>query len=407
MKPARLLLAALTVLVLLAAGSALLIGRAPDEERSQAGAPFGTSLSAAGGPSVTRAPFGRTAGGRPVTGYTLNNGRGVLVSFTTYGGRIVDVVTPDRDGKPGHVVLGFATQREYETTDARNQLYFGALIGRFANWIANGRFQLGGQRFQVPPTNPPHALHGGPQGFDKRVWTVEPQPTVDGIVSARLTYTSADGEQGFPGRLPVEVTYSLSPDGALTIGYRATTDKPTVVNLTNHMNFNLAGAGSPNGILEHDLQVNASRYTPLDRGLIPLGTVEPVAGTALDLRRPTRLGPRIRDPRLAATRGYDAFWVLDKRPARTRPQLAARAYDPSSGRTLEALTTEPGVVIYTANGLPPGLKGIGGPYRDYASFTLETQGYPDSPNQPRFPSTELKPGQAYQSTTVYRFGTRE
>ncbi len=356
--------------------------------------------------SLVSAPFGTTLDGTPVTRYTMATGGGVSVSFMSYGGAVTDVTAPDRQGRHGHVVLGFPTLRDYETKGADGGLYFGAILGRYANWIARGRFTLDGHEHQLSLPYPPHSIHGGKQGFDKRVWAVQPQATADESVSARLTYTSPDGEEGYPGTLRVAVTYTLSDDGAFTIRYEAMTDKPTVLALSNHMNFNLAGAGSPGGVLGQVLMVRADRYLPLDKSQIPLGHPAPVAGTLFDFRTPAAIGARIHDKneQLAIADGYDQYWVLDKRGDPAQPQLAARAYDPGSGRTLECWTTEPGVQIYTAGFFDGSYSGTGGRYGKYAAFTLETHHYPDSPNHPAFPTTELRPGQVFSSTTIFRFG---
>ena len=303
-------------------------------------------------------------------------------------------------------MLGFPTLRDYETKGAEGGLYFGAILGRYANWIARGRFTLDGREHQVPLAYPPHAIHGGKKGFDKRVWTVQPQAVSGGSVSARLTYISPDGEEGFPGTLQVGVTYALSEDGAFTIHYEAVTDKATVITLSNHMNFNLAGAGSPGGVLGQVLTVDADKYLPLDKGQLPLGPLAPVAGTPFDFRTPAAIGARIHDKheQLAIADGYDQYWVLDKPGDPARPQHAVRAYDPGSGRTLDCWTTEPGVQIYTAGYFDGSYTGTGGRYGKYAAFTLETHHFPDSPNHPAFPTTELRPGQGYGSTTTFRLG---
>ena len=353
--------------------------------------------------TLTSAPFGTTVGGQPVTKYKMSASGGVSVSFMSYGGTITDVTAPDRAGRPGHVVLGFATLRDYETKSAQGELYFGAILGRYANWIDKGRFTLDGRAYQLSLSDPPNTIHGGNTGFDKRIWTVEPTATSGPSVAARLTYVSPDGEEGFPGTLNVAITYSLSDDGAFAIDYAATTDKATVVNLSNHMNFNLAGAGAPGGILRQLLTVNAERYLPLDRSQIPLGSTAPVAGTPFDFRKPTAIGARIhdKDAQLAIADGYDQYWVLDKPGEKS---LAVHAADPASGRALDCFTTEPGVQIYTADWFDGTYSGTGGRYGKYAAFTLETQHYPDSPNHPDYPTTTLRPGQTYRSRTVFAFG---
>ena len=359
--------------------------------------------------SLSSAPFGSLADGTPVTRYTMTATSGVSVSLLDYGGTITDVTTPDRDGRRAPIVLGFPTLREYETIGARDELYFGAILGRYANWIDHGRFRLDGHAYQITLTDPPNTIHGGKRGFDKRMWSVQPQAASGRSVAARLSYVSADGEEGFPGTLQVGVTYSLSDKGSFAIHYVATTDRDTVVNLSSHMNFNLAGVGSPDGALRQLLTVHAQDYLPLDRSQLPLGQPAPVAGTPFDFRTPTAIGAHIHDAnaQLAIADGYDTYWVLDKTGDPARPQLAVHAFDPESGRTLDALTTEPGVQIYTADWFDGSIRGIGGAYVKYAAFTLETQHFPDSPNHPDFPTTELKPGQVFDSTTVFRFGVQK
>ena len=368
------------------------------------------SSGAAGAATLTSASFGTTADGRPVTRTTMAAANGVSVTFMSYGGTVTDVTAPDRQGRPGHVVLGFPTLLDYETTGAAGGLYFGAILGRYANWIDHGRFTLDGRAYQVTLAYPPHTIHGGKRGFDKRVWAVQPLATSGSSVGARLTYTSPDGEEGFPGALKVAVTYTLSDDGAFTIRYQATTDKATVVTLSNHMSFNLAGAGSPGGmsggVLGQVLTVDADRYLPLDQSQLPLGPTAPVAGTPFDFRAPTAIGARIRDkdPQLAIAGGYDHYWVLNRQGGPAQP--AAHVLDPASGRTLDLVTTEPGVQIYTASWLDGSVSGTGGRYGKYGAFTLETHRYPDSPNHPEYPTTVLRPGQAYDSTTTFRFGVQ-
>ena len=367
---------------------------------------LGLVPASAAAATLSSAPFGPSQDGKAVLRYTMRTDHGVSVSFINYGGAVTDVVTPDRHGRPGHIVLGFPTLRDYETTNAENELFFGALIGRYANFIARGRFHLDGREVRVPITDPPNSLHGGRRGFDKRLWDIEPVTTSGDRVAARLTYTSADGEEGFPGRLQVSVTYTLGEDGAFAIHYEALTDKPTMINLTNHMNFNLAGTGSRGGVLDQVLTIDADQYTPYDQTQIPLGPLAPVAGTPFDFRQPTAIGARIRskNAQIEIADGYDHNWVLNKHGAPGQPELAVSAYDPNSGRTLECLTTEPGVQIYTANFLSDSIRGTGGRYGKYAAFTLETQHYPDSPNHPKFPSTVLRPGDNFDSTTIFRFG---
>jgi aldose 1-epimerase len=375
-----------------------------------AAAPFAAILvaTAAAAGTLSTAPFGTTADGQPVSLTTMTNGHGVTVKFMSYGGIITEIIAPDRHGHPANIVLGFPTLHDYETKGAEGSLYLGALIGRYANRIAKGHFSLDGHDYTLAINNPPNALHGGTEGFDKRVWDVRPASTSGHSVSAMLRLTSPDRQEGYPGTLNVSLTYTLTDDNALGIHYQATTDKNTVLNLTNHAYFNLAGAGSPNGVFQHMLMVNADQYTPTDNTSIPLGEIASVQNTPFDFRKPTAIGARIRgdDEQLIWAQGYDHNWVLNKPGDAAAPQLAARAYDPASGRTLECLTTEPGVQIYTANFLQGVYVGNGGAYRQTDAFTLETQHLPDSPNHPNFPTTELKPGQNFDSTTVFRFGVR-
>ncbi len=362
----------------------------------------------AAGATLSTAPFGTTADGKPVSLTTMTSGHGVTVKFMSYGGIITEIIVPDRQGHPANVVLGFASLHDYETKSAEGGLYFGALIGRYANRIANGHFSLDGQDYSLAINNTPNALHGGTKGFDKQVWDVRLGATSGRSVNAVLHLSSPDGDEGYPGKLDVSVTYTLSDDNAFSIQYRATTDKDTVLNLTHHAYFNLAGAGSANGVFQQMLTVNADQYTPTDKTSIPLGHNVPVQGTPFDFRKPTAIGAHLRsdDEQLIWAQGYDHNWVLNKRGDSATPQFAARAYDPASGRMLECLTTEPGVQIYTSNFLKGIYAGNGGVYRQTDAFTLETQHFPDSPNQPSFPTTELKPGQTFNSTTIFRFGIR-
>ncbi len=358
--------------------------------------------------SLTSKPFGKTADGKRVRLYTMTSGAGVRVSFMNYGGVILDVTTPDKNGHPGPIVLGFPTLHDYETTSARSELYFGALIGRYANWIDRGRFSLHGHAYQITLSDPPQTIHGGKVGFDKRLWRVEPQLRSGKTVSALLTYTSPDGEEGFPGTVKVRVTYSLSDEVAFTIMFEAVADADTVINLTSHMNFNLAGAGSGD-VLAQVLTVNADKYLPLNRAQLPLGEPATVDKTPFDFRKPTPIGARIHEnnPQLAIAQGYDQYWILKKRGDATQPQPAAYIYDPATGRTLDCFTTEPGVQIYTGSWLTGPYAGIGGFYKRYGALTLETQHFPDSPNHANFPTTELRRGQVFKSTTIFRFGVQK
>ncbi len=367
-----------------------------------------SGASAGEAATLTSAPFGQHDG-QPVMLYTMDSGRGVTVRFISYGGIITEIRTPDRHGTSADIVLGFPDLQGYETVSAREGFYFGALIGRYANRIARGRFALDGHDHTVPVNNGPNSLHGGLVGFDKRLWTVTPGPSSGSAVSAELTLVSADGDQGYPGTLTVHVTYTLSSANAFTIRYRATTDRNTVLNLTNHSYFNLAGVGSPNGVFDQIMTIDADRYTPTDATAIPLGPQAAVDGTPFDFRRPTAIGARIREPdqQLLWAHGYDHNWVLKKSGDPSHPQFAARLHDPSSGRTLEVETTQPGVQVYTGNFLNGADAGTGGIYRQTDGVTFETQHYPDSPNHPDYPTTELKPGQTFDQTTIFRFSTAD
>jgi len=354
--------------------------------------------SAGTAPRIDKEPFGTTAGGQPVDRYTLTNGH-VRVRILTLGGILQTIETPDRHGRLTNVTLGFSTLAPYET----NSPYFGALIGRYGNRIANGTFTLDGVTYHLPINNPPNSLHGGDIGFNKKVWAATPIPGRN-TVGLRLTLTSPDGDQGYPGTLSVQVVYTLTANGAIRIDYRATTDKATIVNLTNHAYFNLAGEGT-SAIYDHKLYLNASRYTPVDSTLIPTGALDPVAGTPMDFTRPTAIGARIRDgfPQLLIGRGYDHNYVLDRHGSGL--SLAARVSEPTSGRTLTIYTDQPGIQFYSGNFLDGTLVGTSGRmYRQGDGFALETQHFPDSPNHANFPSTVLRPGQVYQTTTVYQFG---
>lgn len=363
-----------------------------------------TSHASAAGLSSEHSAFGQMPDGTAIEKYTLRNSQGMQADIITYGATLQALQVPDRDGQLNDVVLGFDDLEGYRNGDA----FFGATIGRFGNRLADGRFSLDGKAYQVPQNDHGNSLHGGPQGFDKRVWKAEPLHDKNSV-SLKLTYVSADGEMGFPGTLKTEVIYSLNERNELTLRYRATTDKPTVLNLTNHSYFNLAGPG--NEVLNQVATVHAARYTPVTEKLIPTGELAPVAGTPMDFLKPVAFGKRIRDehPQLKYAEpkqgGYDFNWVLDS--AGDLNKLAAEVYEPQSGRVLQLYTSEPGVQLYTGNFLDGTVRGKGGKvYPHWGAFTLETQHYPDSPNQPGFPSTRLNPGQVYSQTTVFRFGTR-
>jgi aldose 1-epimerase len=342
-------------------------------------------------------PFGVVDGTR-VSLYTLRNASGMEARITNYGGIIVSLKVPDRKGIPGDVVLGYDSLASY----VKASPYFGCLVGRYGNRIAAGKFSLGGTEYTLAVNSPPNHLHGGNKGFDKVIWTVHESESVPGK-SLVLTYTSKDGEEGYPGKLETRVVYSLTDSNELKIQYTATTDKPTVVNLTQHSYFNLAGPGDGT-ILGHELMIAADRFTPIDAAFIPTGELRPVKGSPLDFSTLTAIGARINqdDEQLRYGLGYDHNFVLNK-PEGTFG-LAARVVERTTGRVMEVFTSEPGVQFYSGNFLDGTCVGKGGkPYQHRYGFCLETQHYPDSPNHPDFPSTVLRPGEEYNTTTVYRF----
>lgn len=348
---------------------------------------------------VARSPFGRLPGGEAVDAFTLRNATGVEIRVTPYGGAIVSVRTPDRDGRFADIVLGYDDLAGYRDDEA----YLGAVIGRYANRIRHGRFSLDGREYALALNNGPNHLHGGVRGFDQVLWSADPFRDADGVGLA-LAYTSPDGEEGYPGTLDARVAYTLTDRDELIVDYRATTDRPTVVNLTQHSYFNLTGDPARD-VLGHQLRIDADRFTPVDGTLIPTGDLAPVAGTPFDFRRPTAIGARIDtdDPQLRYAGGYDHNWVLNGGDGALKP--AARAYEPTTGRTLEVYTTEPGLQFYSGNFLDGGIRGKGGHrYGHRCGFCLEAQHFPDSPNQPSFPSTVLRPGGELVSRTIYRFG---
>ncbi|MER6089475.1 aldose epimerase family protein [Streptomyces bluensis] len=342
--------------------------------------------------------FGKLADGTSVHSWSLANG-GTRMKVLSYGGIVQSLEIPDRRGRYANVSLGFATIEDYVAKSP----YFGALIGRYGNRIDKGRFALDGKSHQLSVNDGANSLHGGAQGFDKRVWDVEPF-TKGSDVGLYLYYTSVDGEMGYPGTLKAKVTYTLTAHGDWRVDYEATTDKATVVNLTSHVYWNLAGEGS-GSVYDHELKIAASRYTPVDSGLIPTGELAAVAGTPFDFRRHKTVGEDIREAhqQLLYGQGFDHNWVLDK-GITARPEQIATLKDPSSGRTLRIATTEPGLQFYSGNFLDGTFAGTGGRiYRQGDALCLETQHFPDSPNQPDFPSTVLRPGQVYRSTTVHSF----
>ena len=338
--------------------------------------------------------FRKLPSGAVVKRYTLKNRNGIIAKIMDYGAILTELWVPDRNGRSANVVAGFDNLDQY----LNGHPYFGATTGRYANRIANARFTLEGKEYKLATNNGPNALHGGLKGFDKQHWNSEPLETKAGQVSIRFTYLSKDGEEGYPGNLNTTVIYTLTDRDELIIDYSASTDKPTVVNLTNHSYFNLAGSGD---ILGHEVQINADRYTPVNDQLIPTGELTPVSGTPLDFRKPAIVGDRI-DQLKPVPGGYDHNFVLKREGLGL--QLAAVVTDPKSGRKVEVLTTEPGIQLYTGNFLDGKLKGINGfVYNKHSALCLETQHFPDSPNQPKFPTTTLLPGADFKSSTVFRF----
>ncbi|WP_350280718.1 aldose epimerase family protein [Kribbella sp. HUAS MG21] len=352
---------------------------------------------------ITKAPFGTTPEGQQVDVYTFTNGR-VTISMLTWGATIQRVETPDRRGRTANISLGFDNLPDY----AKLSPYFGSTIGRYGNRIAKGRFTLDGTTYQIPVNNGENALHGGTVGFDKKVWAAEVVKN-DQAVGVAFTYVSPDGEMGFPGELTSTVTYTLDRRDNLRIDYHATVaGKPTIVNLTNHVYFNLLGEGNGT-IYDHVLELNAPKYTPVDATLIPTGEIAPVAGTPFDFSKPTAIGKRLRGDhqQLIFGRGYDHNFVIGGQPGSDGLRFAGRFWEPEHGRTVEVRTDQPGVQFYSGNFLDGTFLGIGNKaYRQGDAFAFETQHFPDSPNHANFPSTVLRPGETYESTTVYSFGTR-
>jgi aldose 1-epimerase len=352
--------------------------------------------------TIRKRSFGKTSSGDEIELYSLSNKKGMEVSITNFGATVVTLRVPDKVGKAEDVVLGYYTLEGYEN----GKSYFGATVGRYGNRIAGGKFSIGAKTYTLPKNNGENTLHGGIVGFNKKVWKAREIASKDGE-SLEMSYLSPDGEEGFPGNLSVKVVFALPANrNELGIDYTATTDKDTVLNLTNHSYFNLAGEGSGD-ILDHVLTLHAKHFTPVDQSLIPTGEIRDVGGTPMDFNSATAIGKRINDnyEQLVFGRGYDHNWVISRSGGGQSLTLAAEAYDPKSGRKLEVLTTEPGVQFYSGNFLD-GSKGKGDkPYPQRAAFCLETQHYPDSPNHPNFPSTLLKPNMTFHSQTVFRFST--
>jgi len=351
--------------------------------------------------NTTKQPFGQTADGTAVDLYTLTNDTGCEAKITNYGGIVVALSVPDRAGEADDVVLGYDNLADY----IKDSPYFGALVGRYGNRIAEGRFTLNGVEYTLARNeNGQNHLHGGDVGFDKAVWQAR-EVAGEGGPGLELTYVSDDGEEGYPGRLRVKVVYTLTGDSGLRIDYEAATDKDTVLNLSQHSYFNLRGAGSGD-ILGHEMQIHADRFTPVDANLIPTGELRPVAGTPMDFTQPMAIGARIEADyeQLALGGGYDHNWVLNSGGGEPAP--AARVREPDTGRVMEVLTTEPGIQFYAGNFLDGSHVGKGGKaYQHRWGLCLETQHFPDSPNHPEFPSAVLKPGETYRQTTVYRFSS--
>jgi aldose 1-epimerase len=344
---------------------------------------------------ITRNAFGKTRDGQAVDIFTLRNSKGAEVRILNYGGIVVSFTVPDKHGKMGDVVLGYDNLESY----LKQSPYFGCLVGRYGNRIAHGKFTLDGTAYTLATNNYPNAIHGGLKGFDKAVWQAKivahgSEPSLE------LHYVSKDGEEGYPGNLDVTAAYTLTDDNGLKLEYTATTDKDTVVNLTQHSYFNLAGRGD---VLNHVVMIDADKFTPVDKTLIPTGELRPVQGTPFDFRKPMAIGARINqdDEQLKFGKGYDHNWVLNKKPGELK--LAARVHEPTTGRVLEVLTTEPGLQFYTGNFLDGKITGKGGwIYQARNAFCMEPQHFPDSPNHPEFPSVVLKPGETYKNTIIYR-----
>jgi len=381
--PRRIGIAALAIGTLLAAGCSE--NKPPEQPAANA--------------AVKKQAWGKTEDGTPVDLYVLTNKNGVEASITSYGGIVVSLKVPNRKGQLGDVVLGFDSLDGY----LKGNPYFGALIGRYGNRIGKGTFTLNGTPYTLAKNNGANALHGGLKGFNKAVWQTKEASSADGP-GLELAYLSKDGEEGYPGNLSAQVTYTLTNNNELKIDYAASTDKDTVVNLTNHAYFNLAGEGD---ILDHQLLLHADRFTPVDSGLIPTGELRSVKGTPFDFTQSTAIGSRINadDEQIKFGKGYDMNFALNSADGSLAP--AAQVYDPKSGRVMDVLTTQPGVQFYTGNNLDGTLHGKGGRvYAKRSALCLETQHYPDSPNKSSFPSTVLKPGENYHSTTVYKFSAK-
>ena len=349
--------------------------------------------------SISHRPFGKTPDGTPVDLYTFRNANGVEVKICNYGGTVISFTAPDRNGNLADIVLGYDNLDDY----IKNSPYFGCLVGRYGNRIAKGKFKLGDKEYTLAVNNEANHLHGGIKGFDKVVWNAKVVTSPEGP-GLELTYTSKDGEEGYPGNLQVKALYRLTSENALALQYMAITDKDTVVNLTQHSYFNLAGKGD---ILGHVVMMPADRYTPVDSTLIPTGEMASVAGTPFDFRQPTAIGARINqdNEQLKFGKGYDHNWVFSKPNGQLT--MLATVLEPNSGRVLEVFSTSPGLQFYSGNFLDGTIKGKGGQvYQFRNGFCMEPQHYPDSPNQPNFPSVVLKPGMLYKNTIIYRLSVQ-
>lgn len=351
---------------------------------------------------IARKSFGKLTGDKEAALFTLSNKRGMVVGITDYGATVVSIRVPDRDGRISDVTLGYDNVEGY----VHGTHYFGATVGRYANRIAGGKFRMDGSVFRLPTNNGANTLHGGPEGFSTRLWSAVPEVTNDES-ALRLTYVSRDGEGGFPGTLKVTALYALTEDNSIRVRFTATTDKPTVINMTYHNYFNLSG-DPDTSILDEELTINADRYTPVDSAFIPTGAVLPVAGTPMDFRNPSSVGAHIEDnhDQLRICGGYDLNWVLDNHDGTLHE--AAELFEPSSGRLLIVYTDQPGLQFYSGNFLDGTQEGKDGVrYKFRTALALETQHFPDSPNKPKFPSTRLLPGETYDTTTIFSFSVRK
>jgi len=346
--------------------------------------------------TVEKSSFGKLSDGTEIEQYTLTNAKGAVAKVITYGATLSELWIPDKAGKNADVVLGFDNLASY----AGEHPFFGATVGRYGNRIAKGKFSIDGKEYSLFLNNGPNSLHGGKVGFNRKVWKAEPVTVTHGS-AVKFTYVSMDGEEGYPGTLTVHVTYELADDNSLKISYHASTDKPTVVNLTNHSYFNLSGAGSGD-ILKEVLQLDANHYTPVDDTLIPTGELKSVEGTPFDFRKPAAIGAR--NSQIPGIAGYDHNFVLNGASGKVRK--IGEVSDPVSGRQMEIFTSEPGVQLYVSLGLDGSIKGIGGAYQKFGALCLETQHFPDSPNHPKFPSTLLRPGEDLQTETIYKFSAK-